>query len=1200
MSDGLIIADGSQAYKIREIAMVAGMPKYWADYASELWKVMSPGERKVFAGGLTRSAGYAMGIDIVNPEGVKLINQVASGTRTGERYAPYWLNTVAIQGAARRKISAENPKATPKEIDRLVSLEVEQTIKTADMQNPAGMPFDEPAKFSVDGSTEQQDAAIYLYQMTDRISLGDFPTFSEMSMRQSYLSAILGQGPYFSVATDYWTLGTIGGPRFFLRNGIEDAGLYALTGGSWQGFRQGQMWSKSKREATMRPDYDSKSKKNPGDRLGLFFTGTRYLGDVLPQSLRTIILPHLNALEIKTADAMAKVGDRAGLVDLISKAYMRRQGMGIMPGTKLNKDTLRYLDEGVEDPMFFNIMDNASESTSDLLTSQPAGSASAEINRLIMNGELRYVNAVMIPSKETTTNAQLDAVRGWLTSIMNIVNADGVYGPKAISLIERKNGYHKAVYDGNVKLQNKIIKEYADFIEANLDKGMESSAIYGTLGAEEMARRKLNDALRIFSKNDGSLNKDVLRMISSTDEDGVKSYATYRDSKTPEEIEKYGSKAPSIDELTLSELQLPYSTMQEGIDFASPLIPVTSNGQQITKKAWNAMGRSLARFTREPIFIANYIEARKFIQPIETRLSAEFGEEYAKKWAVRNGYERAFNLTMAYVDNPQIRSQMAWSVRNVSRFYRAQEDFFRRMMRVGKNNPLAIEKLNLSWHALDEIGFVNENEYGEKIFTWPANKPITEAVNFVTEKALARNVLEGAALVNFNSSITRLSPSADPDAIPYTLSGPYSAVALPALMYFFPGLKVLQEELAGDMSVGRSWMEAAIPTNFKNLLDLFTATLGEETLNDREGRGADSARSAIQVYAATGRLDQQKLYSDADLFKLKKELNVLGTDISILKSISGPTMPASVNVSADQVSSFAKSIGITGFRTIYTKLLELNDGDQNAALVQFTAANPGLSIFTVSKNTGANNFGNFGATKETQEFIEDNMEMFKENSSGLSFFAPRDGITNIEAWRYLRAQGATIPERVEYFFNEMLTADGYGKYRIEADRHSKVMKELSKQLSMLSPYQDVEIIKLVKKDMAEARAVHTIMNKGLYADYEMLESRISGGLKTSSLTSSSDDKGFLKDVEKALVYMESKKNVDEKTKVTRELFNGYEETLTIRRGMNRNDAQYRKNNIEFKADWSSFLSPFKDMYPEDSQWESLINSMNGSLNVELI
>ncbi len=1196
LSNGLIIADGSHAYKIREMAMMAGMPKYWADYASELWKVMEPGERKLFAGGLGRSAGYALGIDIVDPKkGTKLISEMVSGTRGGEMYAPAWINTVAIQGEARRTVLANNPGATPERIEELVLDEVERALKTQNIDTPASPNYLKASRFAPEGV--EQEAAIYLYQMTDRIGMASFPKLSELSMRQSYLSAILGQTDAFTAATDYWTLATIGGPRFFLRNGIEDASLYALTGGSWQGFRQGQMWSKAKREATMRADrwdLPDDSKKTVGNKLGLFFTGLRYIGDVLPKSLQTIILPHLSNAEIKLAATMGRSGNREGLVSLISKAYMRRQGIGITPGVRYDKDTIRYLDEAVEDPSFFNIMDIASESPEDMLSGRLSGSVGAELSSAIINGEIKTIRGVVIPSKLESAG-RLEAANSWLRSVMNIVHGDGVYGPKAISLIEGKRGYHYAVSSGDTALKNKIIKEYADFIEANLDRGMESSAIYAAEGAEGMARRKLDDGLRIFSDNNGSLNTELLGLISVTDKNGVKSYATYR--------EEGGAFIPLVTEEKLMGLPLPYSVM------SSPpvLMPISAisdikDTKRLTQSWWSTMGRALARFTREPIFIANYIEARKFIQPIETRLSAEFGPAYAKKWAVTNGYERAFNLTMAYVDNPQIRSQMAWSVRNVSRFYRAQEDFFRRMMRVGKNNPLAIEKLNLSWHALDETGFVNENEYGEKIFTWPGNKVTINAINFFTEKALARNFLEGGALVDFTSSVTRLSPSADPQAIPYTLSGPYPSIGLPALMYFFPGLKEFNEELAGDMSVNRSWMDGAIPTTAKNAIELVNAIMGEDKFTDAEGRGADSAKSAILIYAANKpeAFDQNKSYSNSELRKLQQELNILGTDISILKSISGPTMPASVNISDEQVSSFAKSLGITGFRTVYTELIKLNDGDSNMALMQFTAKHPGQSIFAVSKNTNVNNFGNFPSTKETQKFVEENMEEFKENSSGISFFAPQDGVSNIEAWRYFRAQGATIPERVDYYFNELLTAKGYSLYRIEQNRHYDQMKLFSKAIAGMPRSGNDDAIELIKDQMSRERKIHKILNRGLYVDYEMLESRISGKLKTSSLTSKSDNESYLEDVKNALVYMEGKKDVSERTKATRKLFDGYEKALSDREIMNPNDAQATKNNNNFKTQWSTFVRSYEDMYPEDSQWESLINSMNGSLRLELI
>ena len=162
------------------------------------------------------------------------------------------------------------------------------------------------------------------------------------------------------------------------------------------------------------------------------------------------------------------------------------------------------------------------------------------------------------------------------------------------------------------------------------------------------------------------------------------------------------------------------------------------------------------------------------------------------------------------------------------------------------------------------------------------------------------------------------------------------------------------------------------------------------------------------------------------------------------------------------------------------------------------------------------------------------------------------------------------------------------------------MKILSKAVASISRSGNDDAIKLIKDQMSRERKTHKILNRGLYVDYEMLESRISGKLKTSSLTSKSDNESYLEDVKNALVYMEGKKDVSERTKATRKLFDGYEKALSDRETMNPNDAQATKNNNNFKTQWSTFVRSYENMYPEDSQWESLINSMNGSLRLELI
>jgi hypothetical protein len=62
--------------------------------------------------------------------------------------------------------------------------------------------------------------------------------------------------------------------------------------------------------------------------------------------------------------------------------------------------------------------------------------------------------------------------------------------------------------------------------------------------------------------------------------------------------------------------------------------------------------------------------------------------------------ERAVAQTLAYVDNPLVRTQIAFSVRNFSRFYRATEDFYRRIYRTVRYNPMAIRKAALTFDGL--------------------------------------------------------------------------------------------------------------------------------------------------------------------------------------------------------------------------------------------------------------------------------------------------------------------------------------------------------------------------------------------------------------------------------------------------------------------------------------------------------------------
>jgi len=89
--------------------MFAGMPKYWADYSAEMWRVMKPGERKLFATGIGRSMGYAMGIDMVDPiKGASIIDTMVTGARLGEKYAPDYIDMPAVRAGVARQADMED------------------------------------------------------------------------------------------------------------------------------------------------------------------------------------------------------------------------------------------------------------------------------------------------------------------------------------------------------------------------------------------------------------------------------------------------------------------------------------------------------------------------------------------------------------------------------------------------------------------------------------------------------------------------------------------------------------------------------------------------------------------------------------------------------------------------------------------------------------------------------------------------------------------------------------------------------------------------------------------------------------------------------------------------------------------------------------------------------------------------------------
>lgn len=1188
VDDGLRVVDGRDADKVRDMLLYFGMPKYWADYGGMLWREMDEGQRVRFGASMFRSGGYALGLDIVDPvNGQTLIDNLGMGMRSAELYAPDMQDVAKLRGIVDRDVKAmmKDMAAMPgSTLQVKVAKDGTQTVaKTPESKQLYKKLFDDRFKElsaqaeirNPSKTTNGETNALYESQMADRIAFPNLDVLDQLGMRQSYLTALIGTNPFMTAVTDWWTLGTLAGPRFAIRNGIEDAVLFAATGGNWNGFRWGMKYKNAKREATLRPE-KAGSTAVRGEKLGLGITGLRYLGDVIPDRLNALILPHLSPDEIQRAATLGAEGNRSGVVNLILKALLRQKLTFIDDGkfsflrraknlddlTASQQRIVQDLNEAAEYPGFFNLMDEASESTSHLYDGrQPL--LDAEYADTVINGvPMRSVTVDRTFRTLKTQKGDPKSLQAWYDNLTTILHGDAGKGQKAVGLIRR---YYWAKRSNDLDKIGDIVDEFASWITDRAPWVAQRSGIAATEGVTAFARRNLDDVLRVFTTKRGSFNQELMDKITrvEVDEKTGEKFVTFA-------LWDVGEDGKKVYRLTDADLQDIKGRPQTVLDRGDVKM-IMSERTPFRSAVWNAMGRSMARLTREPIYIANYLDARNELRPMEQALAQQLGEEYAKNWAVNASYERALQMTMSYVDNPSVRSQLAWNIRNVARFYRALEDFNRRMIRVAKNEPLAFQRINLAWHVLDDTGLVQENEYGDKYFIWPTSRAAFEAINWVT-KQFGVEAAGTALPMALTSNVSMLTPSADPNSWAPTFSGPYASFAVKPLMNLFPGLKSLEQELFGEYSSSQAWVNSVLPPNVLRLAEVAMGYRNGEAKNMQETQGmfASSARAAIQASVAAGLVDQTKPMSFQEKRQYLEYINTASLDIMLFRLAMGFFLPAASSVEADTVTPFARDIGVAGMREAFIQLLKANPDDPDKAYTTWLRNNPGRSIFTVSSYKDNPNIGSFRPFKETVQFIEDNKDLVDQYPVGSAFFAPQAGMQNLASWTYLRAMDVQVPKSVEQYFNEMSTSEGYALY-----------------MSWKKQYEDA-----VARGEGDAYKPRWEKAKEyLYNTYPELPTRLKGyGTQPDYARSVEDIRGAVK-------WMESNRSLDKRGKDAQQVLAYFDQAVQVLSQDSQSDPNYAANKKRIKERWRAMYEQAKTWYPNDSQWEFLLNSASGALKI---
>jgi hypothetical protein len=207
--------------------------------------------------------------------------------------------------------------------------------------------------------------------------------------------------------------------------------------------------------------------------------------------------------------------------------------------------------------------------------------------------------------------------------------------------------------------------------------------------------------------------------------------------------------------------------------------------------------------------------------------------------------DMAKTRVLSYVDNPEVRSQLAFSTRNFARFYRATEDFYRRVYRTVKYNPEALVRASLTYEGVAHSGFVQTDENGDQYFFYPGLTPVYKVMNKVMKIFGVQDGFKAPMPVEFGAKLKMITPSTNPDSLFPTFAGPLSAISLKAIFAVVPALDKFEKALLGQYAEDQPMINAIFPAHVSRLL----STLDRD---ERVGQYASASRKAAAYLEASG------------------------------------------------------------------------------------------------------------------------------------------------------------------------------------------------------------------------------------------------------------------------------------------------------------------------------------------------------------
>ncbi len=559
------------------------------------------------------------------------------------------------------------------------------------------------------------------------------------------------------------------------------------------------------------------------------------------------------------------------------------------------------------------------------------------------------------------------------------------------------------------------------------------------ISKEEHARMVYDRTRRIFETRkvlpDGTkeLNTDLLAKVRTLDPKRTALTGNKKTYKVSGQL--------SLDDLPTDRNLTPNTVV------GPTLVPVTDSGNfaaSFMENGWRWLGSANARISRQPIAINELLTIRKQMRKSGfedawinsytkgiTPNTKSFTDavELAKRDLARVAEERAIGQVLAYVDNPLIRTQIAFSSRNFARFYRATEDFYRRITRAVRYNPESIAVAALTYEGITHSGFVQEDDQGEPYFIYPGIAPVYNAYQKMLTAVGLGNEFKVPFPVQFGAQVKMLTPSLNPDSLVPTFAGPVAGISIRTLEslvnIWSPGAAdTITRYTLGKYAVDQPILSSFLPAHINRLYSAMNK-------DERDGQYASAHRKAVTYLEAAGYSPKAKEDpitgelippSEAELEDYR--LRVKNTTLSILgmRFVFGFLAPASPQVQLkSDMAEWMRDSGRANFKQLWNDLREEYGGDYEGAMKKWVELYPDQIPFTVSESE-RKTVSKFAYAEESGQFVEQNKELFTKYKQGATFLIPNKSGFSWDAYKTMTDMGLRKNLRVDEHLKKVQTA----------------------------------------------------------------------------------------------------------------------------------------------------------------------------------